>query len=43
MKKCRSKACWELLELVEKQNKIIKKLTMRNRELESIIEAEVQQ
>ena len=39
-RKCRSKICWELLELAEKQSETIKRLSIRNRELESIINSE---
>ena len=40
--KC-SKICWELMELIEKQAKIINKFATRIKELESIIDSEVQQ
>jgi hypothetical protein len=36
--KC-NKICWELMKLTEKQAKIIKKFSIRIKELESIIES----
>ena len=42
LKKC-SKVCWDLLELTESQTEKIKKLTLKIKELESIIDSEVQQ
>lgn len=35
-----TKTCWELMELVEFQAKVIKQLASRVRELESLLEAE---
>ena len=35
-----NKVCWELLELTEKQAKLIRKLALRVKELEAILEAE---
>lgn len=37
--KC-SKVCWDLLELTEKQSALITKLTLRVKELESVLRAE---
>jgi len=39
MIKC-SKVCWDLIEIVEKQANLIKKLTWQVKELESILGAE---
>lgn len=33
-----SKACWELMELVERQAETIKKLTLKIKELEALLE-----
>ncbi len=38
-----NKVCWELMELTEKQAMMIKKLTIRVKELESILSVETQQ
>ena len=38
LKKC-NKICWELMELTEKQAEIIKKFSVKIKELESIIES----
>ncbi|MFW6015056.1 MAG: hypothetical protein ACOCRK_01310 [bacterium] len=40
MKNNCSKVCWELMELTEKQAKTIKNLSMKIKELESIIQAQ---
>lgn len=37
-----SKVCWELMELVEKQAKLIRRLVLRVQELEAVLEAEMQ-
>ncbi len=41
-KKC-SKVCWELLELTEKQEEIIKRLTLKIKELEALQSASIEQ
>ena len=38
-----NKICWELMEIIEKQAKTIKELSMKIKELESIIDSELQQ